>query len=127
MIKPNEMARIPSIPLKKVKEAIAYADNPDNWLDMDLPYEDISKYTIVHRGLKVSYIVEYRNIDDRVGPLPERHLSITSKSKLDKAEYTSFIERTLKAFGFEYTPEQLKRVLKTTQAHFYSYMFKLDE
>lgn len=127
MIKPNEMARIPSIPRKKVKEAITYADHPDNWLDMDLPYEDISKYTITHRGLKISYIVEYRNVDDRVGPLPERHLSIIGKTKLDRADFQSFIERTLKAFAFEYTPEQLKRITKSNQAHFYSYMFKLDE
>ncbi len=114
--------RIPSIPSKRVKELMQYAENPDNWLDIDIE-NDIDPHKLRHHGFEIIYSVEYQNNEDEEGGrLPQRHLSFKVLTELPLTKVKEFITRTVKQFGFQ-SPNV--RSGKSGKLHYYVPMFNL--
>lgn len=108
---------IPEIPLDRIREIVAWADDPARWIpightrDLAAPI----RRSISHCGMVVNYGVKYRREKTgrrAVGSIPLRHLHVALKPGLILEGFGPFLDHLVVAFGM-----QENSVMRRTQEY----------
>jgi len=123
------LKRLPSIPKRKIAKLLEYADNPNNWVDVDTGMANSSLHNIKHAGFEIYYSVDYKTNEEdhsgrNIGQLPIRSISFKPIKNMDEDTMVEFVKRTVQQFGFTdstMTPGKNKSV------HVYEEMFVMPD